>query len=300
MTQDSTLPPGSTSVAPQPDNRSDATGHTLTVVPVRSWGQWVAAAVVVALAGYFALALATNENVAWESFWEFLFNEQILRGIVVTVQITIVAFVAGSMLGLLVAICRLSRNPVLSIGAAIYVWFFRAMPLVLMIFLLGNIALLFPDISLGIPGTGIVFWSTPTNTLVTVFVAAVIAITISDAAPIAEVIRGAIIGVARGQTEAAKALGLNVGLTLRKIVLPQAFRTMIPPLANQFVMILKQTSLVAVIAGGDLMTEVANIYAVNFRTIELLFVATFWYLVLVSIASLGQSYLERRSNRGYR
>jgi polar amino acid transport system permease protein len=283
------------------DRRGDApqgTSARLKIVPVRHYGQWLVAAVVVVLVGFFVSALITSRNIDWPTFGQYVFDEQIMHGIVTTVQIAVVAFCASAVCGLALAVCRLSGNPVLRTGAALYVWFFRAIPLILLIFLLGNLALLFPNITIGVPGTDIVLLNASTNSIVTVFLASVIAITIHDAALSAEIIRGAIIGIPRGQSEAAKALGLNSAQTLRKVVVPQALRTMIPPMANQFVLILKQTSLVAVIAGGDLMTEVANIYAVNFRTIELLFVAAFWYLLLVSVASLGQSYLESRSNRG--
>lgn len=282
------------------DRRGDSPpGARPKVVPVRHYGQWLLAAVVLVLAGMFVSALAGNKNIDWPTFGQYLLNEHILHGIVTTVEIAVVGFCASTVCGLVLAVCRLSRNPVLRVGAWLYVWFFRSIPLILMLFLFGNLALLFPNITIGIPGTNLALLSVPTNGVVTVFLASVIAITIHDAAPVSEIMRGSIIGVHRGQTEAAKALGLRSTLTLRKVVLPQAFRMMIPPLANQFVLILKQTAIVAVIAGGDLMTEAANIYAVNFRTIELLFVAAFWYLVLVSFASMGQSYLERRSNRGH-
>ena len=269
------------------------------IVPVRHYSQWAFALVAALAFGWFVYALATSKNLDWSVFAEYLFNPSVLRGVLLTVEISTLAFIASVVCGTVLALCRLAGNPVLRTGARLYVWFFRSVPLILMIFLFGNLALLFPRIVIKIPATDVTFFSWSTNTVVTVFVASVLAITIHDAAPNSEIIRGAIIGVPRGQVEAAKALGMAPGRTLHKIVLPQALRLMIPALANQLVNILKQTSLVAVIAGGDLMTEVTNIYAVNFRTIELLFVAAFWYLLLVSAASLLQGHLERRSNKGY-
>lgn len=282
------------------DRGGSGRGVGLRVARVRHYWQWLVAVVVVVSVGWFVSTVARSRNVDWSTFGRYAFNDRILHGVVVTVEITAAAFAAGCVCGLVLAVFRLSSNPVLRTLAALYVWFFRAMPLILLIFLLGNLALLFPRLQIKIPVIDVTVVSASTNAVVTVFVASVIAITLHDAAPTSEIIRSSIQGVHYGQTEAGKALGLTSGQTMRKVVLPQALRTMIPPLANQFVFVLKQTSVVSVIAGGDVMTEAANIYAVNFRTVELLFVAAFWYLLLVSVATVGQRYLEDRVNRGVR
>lgn len=267
-------------------------------IPVKHYGQWVAAAVVTILAAALVLALARNENLEYSVVFQYLTADAILRGLVTTFQLTIVGMGIGTVLGVLLAIARLSNNRMLQSLAFGYVWFFRGVPLLVQLLVWGNFGLLFSHLGLGIPFTDVMFVQVETNTVINGFVAACLGLGLHEAAYMAEVIRGGILSVDPGQREAAMALGMNGRLLMRRVILPQAFRVIIPPSGNQFISLLKASSLVSVIAGGDLLTTVHNIGAENYRTIEMLLVATFWYLVIVSLLSIGQHYLERRASRG--
>ncbi len=181
---------------------------------------------------------------------------------------------------------RLSPSPVLRLGSGFYTWVFRGTPLLVQILLWGNLALLFEHIG-----------PFDTNSVMTPFVASVVALGLNEAAYMAEVVRGGILAVDRGQFDASLALGMPRALAMRRIILPQALRVIIPPAGNQFISLLKATSLVSVIAGGDLLTAAENISSANLHTIELMLVATFWYLAITTVTSLGQFALERRLAR---
>ena len=268
-------------------------------VPVRHWGQMATAAIIVVLGAAFVYSLAENPNIAWDVVFENLTATDVLEGLVVTFQLTLVGMAIGLVLGVLLAIARLSNNRVLQSISAAYVWFFRGVPLLVQILIWGNFALLFPRLGLGIPFTDIMFFSVDTNMVLTTFVAACVALGLHEAAYMAEVVRGGILGVDTGQAEAGVALGMTSAQCMRRIVLPQTMRIILPPTGNQLITLLKSSSLVSVIAGQDLMTAVTSIGATNYRVIELLLVATFWYLVIVSILSVGQRMLEKRASRGH-
>jgi polar amino acid transport system permease protein len=175
------------------------------------------------------------------------------------------------------------------------VFFFRGVPLIVLLIVVGNLGLFFKNITLGIPFTGVVFWSAPVGQVVTPFVASVIGLSLAGSGYMAEIVRSGLLAVGRGQHETAKALGLNRAQTLRHIVLPQALRVIIPPLGNESIGMLKASAIVSVIAGGDLLTVVEGISGINFRTIEMLIVATIWYLLVISVYSVAQFFLERRA-----
>lgn len=266
--------------------------------PVRHYGQWILAAVVAALLVALILSIAENDNLDFSVVSKYLTAEAVLNGLLVTFQLTIVGMAVGTALGVLIALGRMSSNKVLQGISFGYIWFFRGVPLLVQLLIWGNFGLLFSELGLGIPFTNIMFFQVETNSIITGFVAACLGLALHEAAYMAEVIRGGILSVDRGQREAALALGMNGRLAMRRVVLPQAFRVIIPPTGNQFISLLKASSLVSVIAGGDLVTAVKNIGAENYRTIEMLLVATFWYLVIVSLLSVGQYFLERRASRG--
>lgn len=267
-------------------------------IKVKSYGEWVAAAIV----GVFGLALlvslAQNENLDYSVVFKYLVAEDIMRGLLVTLKLTAVGMLIGGALGVVIALARLARSTVLQSFASMYIWFFRGVPLLVQLLVWGNFALLFPHLGLGIPFTDIMFFQVDTNAVITIFVAACLGLGFHEAAYMAEIIRGGILSVDSGQREAAIALGMKPGVAMRRIVLPQAFRVIIPPTGNQFISLLKASSLVAVISGGDILHEVQNIGALNYRVIEMLLVATFWYLIIVSVLSIGQRYLERYASRG--
>jgi len=271
--------------------------ETIRAVPVRHPGRWVAAAVIAVLLAMLLNNLATN--VRWQGWiiGQYLFNSQVLHGVAATLWLTVIAMIVGVVGGVILAVMRLSDNPIVSSAAWVYIWFFRGTPLLVQLFFWYNIAALFPTISVGIPfGPGFHTWSTVT--LVTPFAASILGLGLNEAAYMSEIVRAGIIAVDEGQTEAACALGMRRLLIMRRIVLPQAMRVIIPPTGNETISMLKNTSLVSVVAGFDLLVSVQRIYNANYKIIPLLVVASIWYLVMTSILTVGQYYVERHYARG--
>lgn len=266
--------------------------------PHPAW--WFVTAVVVLGIVWFAKLLVTNPNFGWPVVAEYFTSDAILRGLGLTLVLTALAMVAGILVGVILAVMRLSPVPILSGVSAAYIWFFRGTPLLVQIIFWYNLAALLPEISLGIPFGGPSFWSEPTNAVVTPFMAAVLGLALNEAAYMAEIVRGGIQSVDHGQAEAAKALGMTPGRLMRRIVLPQAMRVVIPPTGNQVISMLKSSSLVSVTSLPELLYASQLIYQQNFQTIPLLIVASIWYLIVTSILSVGQYYLERRYARGSR
>jgi polar amino acid transport system permease protein len=256
------------------------------VVPLRRPGLWLSSALVVVAAVALVVSVWNNPRIDHRAFAQFQFAPAILQGLRVTVVLALLAAAIGVVLGVLLAVMRLSPSPVLRIFSAGYTWLLRGTPLLVQILLWGNLALLFQHIG-----------PFDTNALVTPFVASVVALGLNEAAYMAEIVRAGILSVDQGQADASLALGMSRALAMRRILLPQALRVIIPPSGNQFISLLKATSLVSVIAGGDLLTAAENISSANLKTIELMLVATFWYLVLTTITSLGQYAVERRLAR---
>lgn len=269
------------------------------IAPQRHLGRWATAAVLILLAALIAYTLFTNSNLNHRAIGHFFLSAAILHGLTVTIELAVISQAAGMLLGLLVALLRLSQNPVARTVGSAYVWLFRGTPLLVQILIWGNFALFYKHLTIGIPGTSWTLASFNTNHVLTAFVASLLALSLNEAAYMAEIIRSGLLSVDPGQHEAARAMGLSPAQTLRKVVLPQALRVIIPPSGNQFINMLKMTSLVSVIAGGDLLTQAENISAANLRTMELLLVASAWYLLVTTIASIGQALLERRFNRGH-
>jgi polar amino acid transport system permease protein len=265
--------------------------EAVKAIPVRHWGQWVSAVVVLALVAALVYSVATNDNIQWSVVRQYVFDSSVMRGLWVTVWLTIAAMVLGIVLGILLAVMRLSNNRVLGTVSWFYIWLFRGTPVLVQLLIWFNLALFFPTIGFG-P------LSMETNALIKPLVAALLALALNEAAYMAEVVRGGILSVDHGQYEAAAALGMSRGRTMRRIVLPQAMRVIIPPTGNETITMLKTTSLVLVVGAGDLLSRTAAIGARDFTTIEMLFVASFWYVVLTSVSSYGQYHLERRFARG--
>jgi len=269
------------------------------IAPQRHLGRWATAAVLLALSALVCYTLFANPNLNHGVIDHFFFSQAILHGLVVTLELAVISQVAGTILGLLVALLRMSHNPVSRTVGSLYIWLLRGTPLLVQILIWGNFALFYKHITVGIPGTSLVIASYNTNAVLTTFVASILALSLNEAAYMAEIIRSGLLSVDPGQREAARAIGLSPFQTLSKVVLPQALRVIIPPSGNQFINMLKMTSLVSVIAGGDLLTQAENISAANLRTVELLVVASAWYLLVTTVASIGQALLERRFNRGH-
>jgi len=260
-------------------------------VPVRHPGRWLATAVVALLGAMMAVSVVTNPRFRWGVVWEYMFDASILDGVRLTLLLTVVAEALGIAMGVVLAVMRLSPNPVLSRSAWAYIWFFRGTPLLVQLIFWFNLAALYPEISLSIP-FGPTLMSGDANTLITPFAVAILGLGLNEGAYAAEIVRGGIAGVDSGQSEAAKALGITHIQTLRRIVLPQAMKLIVPPLGNQTILMLKTTSLVSILALADLLYSAQAIYARTFQTMPLLIVVSIWYLAITSVLTVGQHYLE--------
>lgn len=268
-------------------------GERIPVARTRHWGRLLAAAAVTLVAGWLAYLVVVNPRLDWGKVAGYLFNDRILAGVWVTIEISVLATVLGLALGVAVAILRLSHNPVLSGLATLYIWFFRGTPVLVQLIFWYNLAFLFPELVLKIPFTTIgLKWDT--NQVMTGFTAAMLGLGLNLAAYFAETVRAGIQAVDHGQTEAAYALGMTPAKRMRVIVLPQALRIIIPPTGNEFISMLKTTSLVYVVAGHDLMTNASQIYKANNLIMELLIVASLWYMLMTAVATFLQGRLERR------
>ena len=259
---------------------------------------WIAAVIGVLVLVRVAVFLVTNPNWRWDVVGQYLFAPVVLRGLLVTVVLTLVSTALGLAVGVLTAYMRLSSNPTLRIAASAYIWFVRSIPPLVLILLIFFFGALVPVMSIGVP-FGPDLLSVPANEVITRFSASVVALGLYLGAYVGEILRGGVLAVPRGQFEAARALGMTDGLLMRRIVSPQAVRVVIPAMANEVITMFKATSLVSVIGAAELLTTVQLTYARTFEIIPMLMVACLWYLLITSIAMLGQVRLERRYGRGY-
>lgn len=269
------------------------------VVPLRRPGQWLLALVVAVMALVVSVAFIRSPHIDWSAVGRYLFHKDILIGVRNTLILTALAVGFGNIIGLLVALMGLSTNRVFRALADGFVYVFRGIPVLVQLILWFNLALIFPNISIGIPFTDLVLLRWSTNDIMTPFISAVIGLSLAEAGYSSEVFRSGFISIPKGQTEAARSLGMRESTIIRRILVPQAMRVVLPPLGNQVIQMLKMTAIVAFIAGSELFTQAQKIYSRTYEVIELLLVATFWYLVMVSILSFIQSRIERRLNQGY-
>jgi len=266
------------------------------VIPVRHPGQWVGVGAILVAAALFIQFLVTNDKLRLDLVAGYLFERSVMRGLLITLELTVLAMVLGIALGTVLAIMRLSGNRVLNFVASSYVWFFRGTPILVQLlfwFFLGSIL---PVIGIGIP-FGPTFLEIPTNVLISQFTAAILGLGLNEAAYMAEIIRAGIKSVDPGQGEAAEAVGMSRLLAYRRIILPQAAKVVLPPISNNTISMLKLSSLVIVIGLPELLTAVQLIYSRNFQQIPLLIVASIWYLLLTTILTLIQNRIERRLDR---
>ena len=269
----------------------------IKAIPVRHPGRWVAAAIVLFLAVALGNSMASNSRFEWGIVGHYFTSSRILHGLVLTIELTVTAMAIGIALGILLAVMRLSPNPLVSGASWLYIWLFRGTPVLVQILLWYNIAALYPRFSLGIP-FGPTFAHFTASSVITPFVAGMLALGLNEGAYMAEIVRAGIISVPEGQTHAAQSLGMTRLLTMRRIVLPQAMRVIVPPTGNETISMLKTTSLVSVIAVSELTYSAQLIYSVNYRTIQLLIVASLWYLIVTTLLTVGQFYIERYFGRG--
>ncbi|MFI9389056.1 amino acid ABC transporter permease [Kutzneria sp. NPDC052558] len=276
---------------------SDAELLSARLVPLRRPGQWLSAAVVVVLLAMVVHTLFTNPRFQWPIVWSYFTTGPILRGLLLTLWLTAAVMICGYVLGVVLAVMRLSRNPVLRSVSFGYVWLVRSVPPLVQLLFWYELASLYPQLSLGIP-FGPAFITVQTAHLFTGLLAAFVGLTLDVAAFSSEIIRGGILSVQQGQVEAAQALGLGPWRIFRRIVLPQAMPAIVPASGNMLIGMLKATSIVSVIAVQDLLYSVQLIYNQNFLIIPLLLVATIWYILLTTVLSIGQYYVERHYARG--
>lgn len=247
----------------------------------------IAAAIIVSL----GIVVARNPYFRWSVFAEYFFSAPIMDGIRMTLSLTAVTMVTATVIGGLVATMRLSRNPILMASGFIYCWFLRGIPGLVQLFFWYNFALLFKYLGFQI---GHFRFLVPTNTVMTPFVSAMIALSLSESAYIAEIVRGGVLSVSHGQVEAARSLGMTRWEALSRIIMPQALRALLPPMGNQLIGLLKWTSIASIVGVTELMLSAELIYSRNFETIPLLMVAAVWYLIVTTVISIGQRPLERR------
>jgi polar amino acid transport system permease protein len=294
--------------------------NAVKVVPVRHYGQWVGVVVALVLiamlvntlfskipSGQYAChavdgARLCRETSEWRFSWNIVFHyfttSEVLHGLLLTIYLTLIAMFAGIVIGITLAVMRLSSNRLLSSTAWCYTWFFRGTPVLVQLFFWFNIALLYHNITVGIPFTNIAFLHLNAVTLFTPVTAAIVALSLNEGAYMSEIARSGLISVDEGQSEAAMSLGMTRSQTMRLVVLPQAMRVIIPPTGNEIISMLKTTSLASTIGVIELFGAATNISANNFEIMPLLLVASIWYLIVTTVLSTGQFYVERHFAHG--
>lgn len=274
--------------------RSDPRDLSIRAVPLRRPWRRLAACVLAVLIASGLWSVVTNRRFGWDVVGEWLTARTIMRGLLVTLELTAMAMAAGIALGVVLAVMRGSRNRLLSGFSAGFIWFFRGTPLLVQLLFWFNLSAVYPRIGIGVPFGGPDFVSVNANDVITPMMAAFLGLALHEAAYMAEIVRAGILSVPRGQVQAATALGMSGLQAMWKIVLPQAMRVIVPPTGNQTISMLKTTSLVSVLAIPDLLYSAQIVYARTFQTIPLLIVATIIYLVVVSLLTVVQSRIERK------
>ncbi|MCX4510890.1 amino acid ABC transporter permease [Streptomyces sp. NBC_01619] len=265
--------------------------EAITAVPVRHYGRYVTAVVAIAL--FVAIVYAFSQGkINWGAVPDYFFDPRILDGVGQTLILTVLSMAIGIIGGILLAVMRLSNNPVTSSIAWFYIWFFRGTPVLVQLVVWFNLGLVFEFINLG------PFYKDEWSDFMTPFLTALLGLGLNEAAYMAEICRAGLLAVDEGQTEASHALGMSQGKTLRRIVIPQAMRVIVPPTGNEVINMLKTTSLVAVVQFSELFRQAQDIGQTSGAPVEMLFLAAAWYLIMTSVLSVGQYYLERHYARG--
>ncbi|MDL9978367.1 amino acid ABC transporter permease [Microbacterium candidum] len=276
-------------------------------VPVPQPWRWVAIVAVLMIGAWgvytlgFEKILRGNQwqtRFGWEVVGQYLFDPIVLTGLGMTLLLTASAMIIAIVIGVVLAIMRLSPNGILSSASTTYVWFFRGTPVLVQLLFWYNLSYIFPVINIGIPFGGPIFASLNANAFITPFLAALLGLGLHEAAYMCEIVRAGILSVDEGQEEAAASLGMPRRRTMMRIILPQAMKVIIPPTGSQTIGMLKMSSLASVITVVELLHSVELIYSANYETIPLLIVASLWYLLITSILTVGQYYIERHYARG--
>ncbi|MBN9073470.1 MAG: amino acid ABC transporter permease [Rhizobiales bacterium] len=275
----------------------DATAEEVDVARLphirpRHYGR-ITAVVAILVIGLFLIRAFAVGRIDWTTTWQYLVWPSIVWGLINTIWMSVACMVMGIVIGVSCAVARGSPNPVLRFTAIGYAWFFRGTPVILQLLIWFNLALVFP--TLGVPG----LWSVNTVDVITPAVATLLGLGLNEGAYTSEIMRAGMLSVDRGQYEASKSIGMSYTQSLRRIILPQAMRVVVPPLGNEFIALIKTTSLASIIGFSDVLRNAQDIYYDNAKVIELLMVAAFWYLIVVSVLSVGQAVVERRFGRGF-
>jgi polar amino acid transport system permease protein len=258
--------------------------------------EWLGVIVVLLVAVAVVRSFLTNDRYGWDVAFDYFTSARILGGLWRTIHLTAISMTIGIVLGIVLALMRQSRSRLVASAAWAYIYFFRGTPVFVQLLFWGSISALYPTLSLGL-GFGPSLGHFSANDLITPYVAAILGLGLNEAAYMAEIVRAGLKSVDRGQHEAATALGMTPAATMRHVVLPQAMRIIIPPTGNQLIGMLKTSSLVAVLAYPELLYSAQLIYSVNYQTIPLLITASLWYLIVTSVLTVGQYFLERRFGR---
>lgn len=276
----------------------DPVPHRIHARPVPRPGRWLAAAGMVVIAAMVVNSLVTNPHYRWDIVWAYVRDVTVIRGVGWTLVLTFGSMAIGVVLAVLLAVMRRSDNPVLRSVSWFYIWFFRGTPIYTQLVFWGLIAVLYPRLSVGVP-FGPEFFAFDTKDVITAFWAAMLGLALNEAAYLAEIVRAGLNSVDPGQAEAARALGMKEPVILRRIVLPQAMRVIVPPTGNETISMLKTTSLVLAVPFTLDITFATNAIGNRlFEPLPLLIVAALWYLVITSILMVGQHYIERYYGRG--
>ncbi|GHH54404.1 permease [Streptomyces candidus] len=266
-------------------------GEVIKAIPVRHYGRWVSGVIVIALLLLIGYSFSQGD-IQWNAIPAKIFDDSVVAGAGRTLLVSVLAMVLGVVLGIVLAVMRLSKNPVTSGVAWLYIWFFRGTPVYLQLLLWFNLALIFPYLDLG------PLYKDEMTDVMTPFLCALLGLGLNEAAYMAEICRAGLLAVDEGQTEASQALGMSQGKTLRRIVIPQAMRVIVPPTGNEFINMLKTSALVYAVTYNELLRSTSAIGSTSYAVMEMLFVAAIWYLVMTSVFSVFQFYLERRYARG--
>ncbi|MEB8336262.1 amino acid ABC transporter permease [Streptomyces endophyticus] len=274
------------------DTPPPATGPTpIKAIPVRHYGRYLSALIAVALLALIVYAFGQGK-INWGTVPDFFFDDRVITGALKTLLLTVLAMAIGIVGGILLAVMRLSKNPVTSSIAWFYIWFFRGTPVLVQLFIWFNLGLVFEYINLGPIYKD--YWSS----FMTPFLTALLGFGLNEAAYMAEICRAGLQSVDEGQTEASHALGMSHGKTLRRVIIPQAMRVIVPPTGNEVINMLKTTSLVSMVQYTELFRVAQDIGQQSGSPVELYFLAAAWYLIMTSVLSVGQYYIERYYARG--
>lgn len=265
--------------------------EAIKAIPVRHYGRYVSAVVALALLGTIIYAFSQGK-INWGAVPDYFFDDRILNGVGQTMLLTVLSMAIGVVGGIVLAVMRLSKNPVMSSIAWSYIWFFRGTPVLVQLMVWFNLGLVFEYINLGPIYKD--YWAS----FMTPFLTALLGLGLNEAAYMAEICRAGLLSVDEGQTEASHALGMSHAKTLRRVVIPQAMRVIVPPTGNEVINMLKTTSLVATVQFYELLRYAQDIGQTSGAPVEMLFLAAAWYLLMTSVLSVGQYYLERHYARG--